>query len=207
VRRGQILPIALALIASAALASLAALMPSVRIAGYRGIIQSTELVIAARMYWANRSSGKPAAMEQILNTLWELDRIASLDIPQVNYTCKSFLEAGLNGAGALETEFSNGVSITIKWSWNYTGTYVKLKGTVLLPYKLIVLRYVHLVKLPQVGTITFYPQLTDPAHLCELEYVGDGTWYLGIPYNYSAYTLVDEHGISVSVILANPQRG
>jgi len=199
--RGQVLLLAVIILASAVLYALSILKYShPRAVLVRDYVQAAEVVQLARV-WI-KSGLCSLCIRQTSLLLYQLNRTYRLNIPALsNNTFKDFLLSFDYGYCNYTVVFyANGktyVRVLVYYEYKYINSYFRRIGAEEVLVYNYTLRYYHVYDGPW-GRIVVYPQLIDVYRNLDLRYLGNGMWIVGIPANMT-WRLVDRFEIPIKI--------
>jgi len=199
--RGQVLLLAVIILASAVLYALSVLKYShPRAVLIRDYVQAAEVVQLARV-WI-KSDLCLLCIRRTSLLLYQLNRTYRLNIPVLsNNTFKDFLLSFDYGYCNYTVVFyANGktyVRVLAYYEYEYVNSYFRRIGAEEVLVYNYTLRYYHIYDGPW-GRIVIYPQLVDVYLNLDLRYLGNGTWIIGIPANMT-WRLIDKFEIPIKI--------
>ncbi|RLE81511.1 MAG: hypothetical protein DRJ52_04050 [Thermoprotei archaeon] len=199
--RGQVLLLAVIILASAVLYALSVLKYShPRAVLIRDYVQAAEVVQLARV-WI-KSGLCPLCIKQTSLLLYKLNKTYSLNIPALtNDTFKNISLNITSGFANYTVIFytSKGpyVRVLAYYEYEYVNSYFRRIGAEEVLVYNYTLRYYHIYDGPW-GRILLYPQLIDVYLNLDLRYLGNGTWIVGIPVNMT-WRLIDKFEIPIKI--------
>jgi len=199
--RGQILLLAVIILASAVLYALSVLKYShPRAVLVRDYVQAAEIVQLARI-WI-KSDLCLLCIRQTSLLLYQLNETYSLNIPLLSNSTFKDISLGFNAGYANYTIvfYANGktyVKVIAYYEYHYQNSYFKRIGAEEVLVYNYTLHYYHVYDGPW-GRIVVHPQLIDIYRNLDLKYLGNGTWIIGIPANLT-WRLIDRFEIPIKI--------
>jgi len=200
-KKGQLLLLAVIVLASAVLYALSVLKYShPRAVLVRDYIQAAEVVQLARV-WIKYNLNV-SIINQTLLSFYQLNKTYHLNIPLLTYTISSdtlldFYEGYCNYSVVFRTNGKKYVKVVVYYEYYYCGSYFRRIGAEEVLVYNYTLLYYHVYEGPW-GRLVLYPQLIDIYHNLDLKYLGKGSWILGVPANMT-WMLIDRYEIPIKV--------
>jgi len=220
-RRGQFALLGVIVLAVTLLAIVASRPPEPAFAFERGPMQSAQLIHLARYCLAvgcgnetlrslvrdlqAYNASEPLLMYPVLDAYYKGDVSSTRAVDHVSFTIQT-----LRGPEAVEVVVVAQAGFVLNtFSKNYHGVTYILKNTTLT--------YCHVYTSPffppqqntllpcpvahGANAVVYCPRIHDPSGVAEVKQVGPCTWAVAIPIDYNLYTLYDEFGVPVRVVV------